>query len=243
MKVAIVEDEASHSMILENYIKIWSASCQAACRIQKYASAAAFLFDWEEEKDFSVIFLDIQMAGMDGMSLARRIRKDSEAAAIVFTTGIDDFLQEGYEVAAIHYLLKPLSEEKVHLCLDRVFRKAKKEEPNLVLRTKDGTERTGLDQIWRVCAMGHHTLIKIQSPGGTEDKKVQDSMGTLEKALLSHSQFLKCHRSYVVNLSHVHRIEKTDILMDDGERVPLSRRLYREANEKFIAYYIQNKDS
>lgn len=237
MKIAIVEDEASHSMILEKYITDWSSACQIVCRIQTYISAESFLFDWEEEKDFSVIFLDIQMKGMDGMQLARRIREDSETAGIVFTTGIDDFLQEGYEVSAIHYLLKPLSEEKVRLCLDKVCQKAQQEEPSLILRTEEGAERIGLGQIWRVCAMGHNTLVKIQSSGSMEERKTLNGMGETEKALLSHRQFIKCHRSYLVNLAHVHRIEKTDIVMDDGERVPLSRRMYHEVNEKFIEYY------
>lgn len=244
MKIAIVEDEKEHALLLESYIKNWSEKRgrQVICRI--FDSPEAFLFEWAQEKDFAILFLDIQMPKMSGMELAKRIRKDSDLVGIVFTTGIVDFMQEGYEVSAIHYLLKPLSEEKVVSCLEKFCQKAQTESPSLVLRTQTGTQRFYARQIWWICAMGHHILAGAEQipsgenkAGGLRRLEASDSIGDVERVLPKDGSFVKCHRSYLVNLSHVYRIEKTEVVLDNGDKIPLSRRLYQTVNDSFIRYY------
>lgn len=71
---------------------------------ERFESAQAFLFHYEEHKDYDVLLLDIEMPGMDGMSMARAIRRENEAVQIVFITGYSDYIAEGYDVAAgVHY--------------------------------------------------------------------------------------------------------------------------------------------
>ena len=72
MKIAIIEDEKAHSQLLESYIQSFSKAEQVRMELQYFESAENFLFVWEAEHDFDLLFLDIQMAGMDGMSLASR---------------------------------------------------------------------------------------------------------------------------------------------------------------------------
>ena len=67
-----------------------------------------------------VVLLDVIMPGMDGVELAKKIREQNRDIAIVFTTGMTDYLQEGYEVAALHYLVKPLEKAKVWDCMERI---------------------------------------------------------------------------------------------------------------------------
>lgn len=237
MKIAVVEDERAHALLLESYIREWAAQKCADSIVQKYENAEAFLFAWEEEKDFSAVFLDIQMQGMDGVALAHRIRQDSRAVGIVFTTGMDEYVREGYEVSAIHYLLKPLAKEKVWQCLDRIFREEKEEGCRLVWRTPKGTERVETGRIWWVSAMAHDTLVGMQTGQGVMERTVYKSFGQLEKELSGDLRFVKCHRCYLVNLSHVCRVEKTDVVMDGGQKVPLSRRMYQEMNRRFIDFF------
>lgn len=255
MKIAIVEDEKEHARLLELYIQNWAdkKKQQVICRI--YVSPEAFLFDWAEEKDFSVLFLDIQMPGMNGMVLAKRIRQESDSVGIVFTTGIADFLQEGYEVSAIHYLLKPILPEKVEACLERVNRREKKELPCLVLHLEEGIQRFVTEQVWWICAMGHHVTVGVEEkkqPSATpadpdaavcrvQRLEAADSIGDVEKMLPPDGSFVRCHRSYLVNLAHVYRIEKAEIILDNGDRIPLSRRLYKTVNDGFIRYYQERR--
>lgn len=244
MKIAIVEDEKEHAELLASYLEKWGQAKGSVPDIRRYESAEAFLFDWEEEKDFSAVFLDIQMGKMNGVELAGRIRQKSRSVGIIFTTGITDYMQEGYEVAALHYLIKPISPEKVIQCMDRVLEQESAERPCLCLRLETGVERVELEQVWWVSALRHNVVVCTEDwEGGNQflRREAQNSFGELETALQEKDGFLRCHRSYLVNLSHVRRIEKADVIMDNGDRIPLSRRLYKAVNDSFIRYFTERR--
>lgn len=112
MKIAVIEDELVHAELLEGYLKNWSRKRQVLVEIIHYKSAENFLFEWETERDFTILFVDIQMEEMNGIDMAKLVRKKDENISIIFTTGIPDYIEEGYEVEAVHYLMKPISEKK-----------------------------------------------------------------------------------------------------------------------------------
>lgn len=85
------------------------------------------MFAWEETNDFDVLFVDIQMRAMNGVDMARKVRERDREIAIVFTTGIADYMGSGYEVEALHYLLKPISMEKIGQCMDKVMHRNRRE--------------------------------------------------------------------------------------------------------------------
>lgn len=228
MKLAIVEDEAVHGKLLEQYMRDWGKRNDIPISIKTYISAESFLFAWED-MPCDAVFADIQMSGMDGMEMVRRLRKADSRIPVVFTTGITDHMQEGYEVEALNYLVKPLSGEKVSACLDRILQRHKATE-YLLAETLDGVRKLPVEAVDYCEAAGHNTELGLT---GGERLFVQSSLSKLE-AELADKGFVKCHRSYLCNVSNLNCITSDTLIFDDGTRIPVSRRLYREVNRAFI---------
>lgn len=98
----------------------------------------------------------MKMKDMDGIELARQIRRDNEAVQIIFITGYPDFMSEGYDVSALHYLMKPVKEDKLFEVLDKAAERLKKNEQTLLIQTSDTTEKVPLDNILYIEAFAHY---------------------------------------------------------------------------------------
>ncbi|MCM1188058.1 MAG: LytTR family DNA-binding domain-containing protein [bacterium] len=231
MEIAIVEDEAVHSALLQRHILSWARSRGRVCRVFCYENAESFLFELEDRMP-DAVFADIQMPGMNGMEMIRKLRERDEELPVVFTSGLSDYLQEGYEVRALHYLLKPISREKVFECMDRVSRR-KEAGALFVVRTPEGMGRLNLREVNYCESQGHYARFLMRD--GTEIQ-VMKSLSELE-AELSGGAFVRCHRCYLCNLENVRQILQDSVLFDNDASIPVSRRLYRELNRRFIDFY------
>lgn len=239
MKIAVIEDDPVHAELLEEYLQRWSVKRKNSVEVLHYSSAENFLFEWETEQDFDALFVDIQMRQMNGMEMAKLVRRKDEKIHIIFTTGITDYIQEGYEVEAMHYLLKPISEEKVGICMDKIAQRREHRHCVLV-HAGDEICRLEAEQINYIEARGHGCIIEVK--GKDKDGmdagllEVSESISELEGRVGSWG-FVRCHRSYLCGLANVHQIGKTEILFDSGSRIPVSRRLRGEVNQAFIRYF------
>lgn len=232
-RIAICDDEQEQSELLRGYVKEWSALRGEPVEIHLFPSGEAFLFRWEEEKRWDALLLDIQMTGISGMELARQLRAAGDRLPILFITGVPDYVEEGYEVEALHYLRKPVAREKLFSCLDRAMERSARESA-LLLTTVDGEEaRFNQKEIAVLEAAGHRVLLTTADGTTTEVKS-----GFRELlAALATGEFVQCHRSYVVGLRHVQRLQKEQLILDSGAAVPISRRLFAEVNAAFVRFY------
>lgn len=230
LSIAIVDDEQVHRDILARYIEEWKAKEGLEAEVETFSGSEAFCFAWSGKQRYDVLFLDIMMEGVDGISLAKRIRKQGKELAIIFTTGIADHMQEGYEVEAMHYLLKPLEKEKVWECLDKCLKRREEDVNWILLPAEEGLVKTDVSRILYGEAVGHYCVLECM------EERLQLKLGIRELArkLEDAGDFLFCHRSYLVNLRRVSKVGRQDIVMDNGVLVPVSRRMYNEVNDRFI---------
>lgn len=241
MKLAIIEDEQVHTDLLSQYVEMWSKDRNIPVAITPFSSAESFLFTWEEQRDFDVLLVDIQMKEMTGMEMAKRVREQDPDIAIIFTTGIADYMEEGYEVEAMHYLLKPVSREKLCQCMDRVLQRESHEQ-FLLVKTKEETLKLSVKAIMYVEAMGHGCMIEFCSQTGrTFQVEAAESISELEKRL-SAIDFVRCHRAYLCRIDKIRYISRAWIEMDNGSRILVSRRLYSYVNQRFISYFKREKE-
>lgn len=230
-KIAICDDEKAQLGYLSSLVKKWVLHKKYTADICIFESAEAFLFRYAEDKDFDILLLDIEMGDMDGVELAKCVRAENDTIQILFITAYPDFIAEGYEVSALHYLMKPVDEKKLSAVLSRAVANLEKAERVEIFYVDGEALRIPLGEIVSVEAFAHSvvmTTIKEQYRLSETISKIEDLLG---------DGFVRCHRSYLVALKYIKKIGKTDIVLDNDTVIPLSRRRYDVINQAFIRYY------
>lgn len=229
--VAICDDEQRETEYISELVYAWASRGKHEVNIRTFPSAEAFLFCYEEDKSFDILLLDIQMPGLDGIGLARRLRENDDNIQIAFITGFDEYIGDGYEVSALHYLMKPVNEEKLFAVLDRAVAQMNRQEPTAVFDIDGESVKFRLSDIIYAEAEAHRVKLV------TSEKSFSLNMPISRITENLKGDFFRCHRSYIVNLAHMSRIGKNEVALDNGTVLPLSRRLYDEMNRTFIDYY------
>ena len=230
LQIAICDDEQIEIDYLSDIVRNWADAAGTAVSLASFCSAENFLFAYDGNVD--ILLLDIQMGDMDGMTLARHLRGANDGIHIVFITGYGDFMADGYDVSALHYLMKPVDEARLFSVLDKAAAGLGKQDESLLVQTQNASVRVAHRDILYIEAFAHY--VQINSKNGSFQTRA--NIGDIAREL-GHG-FVRAHRSYIVGLRHVNYITKTDIVLDGGEKIPLSRRLYKDVNQAFIRFHM-----
>lgn len=226
-RIAICDDSPVDSGYILDLLNTWAGTRNVSVQAERFPSAEQFLFQYAGDKAFDILLLDIEMGTMDGVTMAKRVRQDNEAVQIVFITGYSDYIAEGYEVAALHYLMKPVKPEKLFSVLDRAAEKLRRNEQTLTLDTGGETVRLPLYEIRYLDVQRNYVTVHAR-----EDYTVRRTLGELASAL--DDRFYRVGRSAIVNLNCVSRVTKMDIYLNDGSAIPLPRGAYEGLNRAII---------
>lgn len=229
-RLAVCDDNETDAAFVTSLIENWNKKISLPLQIEIFSSAEAFLFAYEDKLDFDLLFLDIEMDGMNGVELAKKLRQTGARLQLVFVTGFMDYISEGYDVEALHYLMKPVTEEKLEQVLNRWMERMKTREKELVLSLPDGAVRVPLYEIRYLEVQKNYVTVHAG-----EDYRVKRTLNELEEEL--DDSFFRVHRSYIVSLRFIKRIMKTEVILKDNTAVPLSRKLYDELNQALISYF------
>ena len=224
---AICDDRPEDSRLVSRLCAQWAAQTGAEAELETFPSAEAFLFRYEEKKDFDVLLLDIEMTGMDGVALAKTVRQDNEAVQIVFITGYSDYIAEGYEVSALHYLMKPVNEEKFYQVLTRAVSRLARNEPYITLELPNETVRIPLPEIRYLDVQQNYATIHAKA-NYTLKRPLSEFEASLDQ------RFCRIGRSCIINLTYIRRVTRTEAELTTGERLPLPRGQYDKLNRAII---------
>ena len=225
--IAICDDRAADRDYLAALARQWARQRGYPAELAQFVSAENFLFEYGDKKDCDILLLDIEMGAMDGVSLAKRLRQENETVQIVFVTGYSDYISEGYEVSALHYLMKPVKADKLFAVLDRAAERLHKAERLLTLESGGEVVRIPLRQIRYVDVRLNYVTVHAR-----EDYTVKKPLGEIASAL--DERFYRVGRSAIVNLACVSRITKTAIDLNDGSSLSLPRGAYEGINRAII---------
>ena len=227
-KIAICDDSDADRQYVLNMVNTWAAQTGHAVHTDTFSSAENFLFHYSEESDYDILLLDIEMEAMDGVTMAKKLRAVNKAVQIIFITGYSDYISDGYDVAALHYLMKPVDRDKLFSVLDRAMERLSWNERCLTLELPDGAARIPLYEIRYLDVRQNYVTVHAN-----ESYTVKRSLSEFEKEL--DNGFFRAGRSAIVNLRHIRRVTRTDIHLDDGSILPLPRGTYEPLNRAIIA--------
>ncbi|MCD8105377.1 MAG: LytTR family DNA-binding domain-containing protein [Lachnospiraceae bacterium] len=230
-RVAICDDSKIDAEYVKQILCRWAKDRGADVCPEVFPSAESFLWKYEEDQLWDILLLDIEMGTMDGVTLAKRIRKGNEAAQIVFITGFPDFMAEGYEVSALHYLLKPVKSDKLYAVLDKAVNNLAKKEKRLAISFDRETEYVPLDKITYIEAQKQYVVVRTE----TQEYCMKTSLASTEKDLDEY--FFRCQRSFIVNLRYVLRIGNDHVILKNGAEVPISRGMAQKIGKEIIRLF------
>lgn len=228
--VWICDDEPQQADFLQRLTADWAKRRAFKLHIMQYHSAEELLFAYDADKRVDILLLDIELPGISGMELARRVRQSDRQLQIVFVSGYSDYLADGYEVEALHYLLKPVSAQKLDAVLDRALERLDARGRSLLVESDEGLCRLPLSEIRWLEVMGNYVTIHAG-----RDYTLRKPLKDLEPLL--DESFFRTGRSFLVNLRFVKEVTRTQVTLTDASTVPLSRRRYDAIHHAIISYF------
>lgn len=229
-KIAVCDDDPAQIQYLTASLSAWAQEKGVLLQTSSFESAESFLFQYADEKDFDILLLDIEMGRMNGVDLAKKVRETNKEVQIIFITGYMEYISAGYDVEALHYLLKPVTNEKLSGVLNRACERLKNKARCLLIHTGGEIVRIPLYEIRYLDV--HQNYVTIHAD---EDYTIKKTLRELESQL--DESFFRTGRSCLVNLHSIKKITRTDVYLKDGVRLPLSRGLYDSLNQTMIRYF------
>ncbi len=172
------------------------------------------------QNPFDIILLDIVMPMLNGIDAAKELREKDKNVKIVFLTSSAEFALDSYTVKASNYLLKPLEPTQFFTCLDELIFDIKSVSKCIIVKGLDAVYRIPLSNIEHVESQSKHIIFYT-----SDNKTIEstDPLYTYENILLFEDGFFKCHRSYIINIHHVDSFSPSEVIMQSGCRIPISR--------------------
>ena len=237
LRVAICDDEAIFAEELEEILKKYMMKRGLAFEIDTYISGEMLAALEIETMRYTVIFLDVKMHNMDGITAAWKIRKVNSEVFIVFVAACMDYSLEGYRLDAIRYLLKGSInfEETVYECMDAVLTKLNYSVVKKKFYFKEGVKEVSLDRLLYIESMLHKLEFHIMD----ESIKIYTMYETLNEmeSRLSEDNFIRIHQSYLVNMKYLKNVIRYKAILANGIELIIPKARYTYVRDKFIEYH------
>lgn len=239
IRIAVCDDEKNIRSYLISLIRGQNTECE----ITEFASADEYLSGGMEH---DLLFLDIELngsaSGMDGMEMARLIRgmEQTKQPVVIFVTGYAKYVYDAFDVDAFQYLLKPVNErrfvEVFRRAQDKILSGAEQKKKTLVIRYAGTNKAIPLDNIYYMESRGHKIVLYIKDGEKASLRRLEyyAKIGELEEKLQGH--FCRIHKGFLVNLSYVDEYGRTEIILTNGDKLPLSKYKYEDFVKAYLRY-------
>ena len=231
-KVLIVEDFPDDAALLRECIERYGQRHGFDFSIEWSQSARAVA---SGTREFDLVFLDIELPGMNGMDAASLMRSYDASTPIIFTTSLSQYAVRGYEVDATGFIVKPVTQPKLEMCMDKVAGRLRRAgSNNLVVPTSGGVRVIPLSELCYVELVRHDLVFHLSD--GSDPVRLRGTIKQVADKAAESGRLLQISSGCLVNMDYVRLIKGSDVQMAGGETLPLSRGRRKEAIEAFAAY-------
>ena len=238
LRIAACDDDEKERLRIAELLGRYREEKNAPLHFDVYRSGVGLL-EAREQIPYDLLLLDILMPGLNGMDAAKEIRLTDGETKLIFLTSSPEFAVESYSVEAYSYLLKPVTSEKLFPLLDRLFSEQRQSEQVLTLMRPAGVMRIPFSKL-SVLEVSNKKLRFHLQDGSV--KEVNGALSELEETLLSREEFVKVHRSYLVNMSQIQSLSAGELTTYAGPRVPVSRLLQTQVRDRYMNYLFAEKE-
>lgn len=233
LSVMICEDLEEERMSLARMVR-------QACRSRdidlelELSSSGEELLDRFRSRRWDIIFLDIYLGGISGTQAARIIRRQDQSCALIFATTSREHGLLSYELRVTDYLVKPFTEADVEAALDWILLEREEQYQTITIRSEWEEEQILVRDIQYIEVIRHTAVLHLTEGS----RRTRKGLNELEEEI-GDGSFLRCHRSFLVNLDHVSAIIQGDFVMKNGDRVPISAKRAAEVKRAFFDWSLE----
>ena len=237
--IAICDDSKQERQILAALFKRYQELHATPLQIHIFQNGFSILDAIDQGKRFDITILDILMPGENGIEIARNIRASGTDTEIIFLTSSPEYAVDSYEVKAQNYLLKPVTEEKFFASIDSILAELDEKDTAsfIIYTTEKQYSRIRVSSL--VYGEVTHRTITLHLADQTMISAVM-TFTEFQDILKAYPDFTYPHRSYAVNMNYIQYVTKSDIILTDGQKIPLSRNNYTKISEQFLNFAYTN---
>lgn len=234
LKIAMCDDDKTELASLYSYLNTYQMMNNIDFQLAGFCSGKSLLDAYTKPGTFHVLFLDVELPELNGIQIAELIRKlKDRRVMIVFVSHYPKYMQESFSVHPYYYMQKPVSQEKIIHLMNNIIQDIEDEKVLRTLIQDDHSEETInlKDVLYIETTDAKHELIKFHLNG--RSITTRGILSKWEKELAEYN-FLLCHRGFLVNLIHIHFFDQKELVLSNGERIPMSRKNEKKLRDLYL---------
>ena len=234
VNIAVCDDEEKDRMEIVESLDGYSFSYDVEFNLDPFSDGKKLLDSYRKKGDYHIVFLDVEMSKTDGLQIADVIRKTRDKDAyIIFISNYPEYMKESFKVHPFYYLSKPVSREKMKEIMDEILKEMSEAKVYHTLVHIDGREEVvnirDILYIESAKMRTNHLIFHFaETTANTKGKIYQ------WKEILQEYSFYECYRGILVNLQHIHYFKERVAVLDNGERIPLSKTAEKELKNLYM---------
>lgn len=232
LQIAICDDEQFYRKKIQKLLERYLENRGLQYELHLFFSGKEFLNQCENSVKFDIVFLDINMDEINGIQTAAHIRSFHSDTYIVFVTAFIDYALEGYKVNAVRYLMKDTLDLAMEECMTAILQKM--QIAHVTFTFLEGEKKLYTDNILYVESNGHKSIFHYMEEGAVT-YQIYDKLDSVESRLAG-CNFLRIHKSYLVNMKHVRKISNYTAFLDTSEELPIPRLRFQTVKKTFVDY-------